>query len=465
MRRQEEERMGKVFDGAWAELAGIFGARFSMSASDCASHAASTSWIAPEFPDAVVWPESEEEVVRIVGVCLRHRMPIVGFGSGTSFEGSVNAPRGGVSVDFRRMNRLVEVHQEDLDCVAEPGIVHQDLNERLAEHGLFFSVDPASRATLGGMASTRSSGASAARYGTMRDNVISLNVVLPTGELITTSRRARKSSAGYDLTRLFLGAEGTLGLITSLTLKVRPLPESIVSASCTFETLEACCAAVDRIARAGIDPARQELLDDVQILASNRYSNLSLPVRPTLFFEFHGTAAGTEDQARRVRAVVAEGGCEDYRWSADADEREAIWNARFNAFWASQALDSGKKIIVTDVAVPVSRLGECIAATKADLDASRLVGPILSHLGDGNFHALVLVDLEDEDEVERGRAFVNGLVQRALAMGGTCTGEHGIGQGKRKFMAAEHGEAGWAVMRRIKDALDPHGIMNPGKVV
>jgi D-lactate dehydrogenase (cytochrome) len=457
--------MGKMSDGAWAELGGFLGARFSMSAPDRASHAASTSWIAAEHPDAVVWPESEEEVIRVVGVCLRYRVPIVGFGAGTSFEGSVNAPSGGVSVDFRRMNRLVEVHREDLDCVAEPGIVHQDLNERLAEHGLFFSVDPASRATLGGMASTRSSGASAARYGTMRDNVISLNVVLPTGELITTSRRARKSSAGYDLTRLFLGAEGTLGLITSLTLKVRPLPESIVSASCTFETLEACCAAVEGIARAGIDPARQELLDDVQIVASNRYSNLTLPVRPTLFFEYHGTPTGTEDQARRVGDIVQAEGSDDYRWSADADERATIWNARFNAFWASQALDSGKRIIVTDVAVPVSRLSECIAATKADLEASRLVGPILSHLGDGNFHAQVLVDVEDEDEVERGKAFVGRLVERALIMGGTCTGEHGIGQGKRKFMAAEHGEAGWAMMRKIKNALDPDGIMNPGKVV
>lgn len=457
--------MGKHFDGAWAELANLLGDRFSMSDKERAAHATSTSWLAPEHPDAVVWPTSADEVTRIVGICIRHVVPIIGFGAGTSFEGSVNAPNGGVAVDFRRMNRVLAVHAEDLDCVVEPGIVHQDLNEQLAPHRLFFSVDPGSRATLGGMASTRSSGASAARYGTMRDNVISLDIVLPTGELITTARRARKSSAGYDLTRLFVGSEGTLGLITSLTVRVRPVPEGMVSASCTFETLDACCAAVAEVARAGIDPARQELLDDKQIVASNRYSNLTRPVRPTLFFEFHGSPEGAADQARRVGEIVRRLGSDDYGWSADGDERATLWNARYNAFWAIQAMEPTKRIIVTDVCVPVSRFGECIAATKRDLDASDLNGPILGHAGDGNFHALVLVDLDDPAEVERGKAFVERLVNRALAMGGTCTGEHGIGQGKRKFMQAEHGQAAWDTMRRIKQALDPLGIMNPGKVV
>lgn len=457
--------MDRIVDGAWSELDHLLGPRFSRAETDRREHAASTSWIAPQLPDAVAWPASEEEVVEIVDACGRYHIPIIGFGAGTSLEGSVNAPNGGLAVDFRKMNALLEVHREDLDCVVQPGIVHQELNQQLAPHGLFFSVDPASRATLGGMASTRSSGASAARYGTMRDNVISLNVVLATGELIRTATRARKSAAGYDLTRLFLGSEGTLGLITTLTLKVRPLPAAVASASCTLETLDTCCAAVAAIASAGIEPARQELLDDIQIVASNRYSNLALPVRSTLFFEFHGSADQVADQAKRVEAIVSKHGSIDYRWSDNQDERETLWNARFNAFWATQALDSAKKIIVTDVAVPVSRLGECISATKADLSAHNLVGPILSHLGDGNFHSLVLVDLDDQEEVDRGRQFVDRLVKRALALGGTCTGEHGVGQGKRKFMEAEYGSTGWAVMRRIKEALDPFAIMNPGKVV
>jgi len=413
----------------------------------------------------VVFPQSTADVQSAVRICGRHGVPVIPFGTGTSFEGGVNAPRGGVSLDFSDMNRVLAVHPEDFDCVVEPGITRTRLNDDLRDRGLFFPVDPGADASLGGMASTRASGTTAVRYGTMKDNVLSLKVVLADGSLMSTSRRARKSSAGYDLTRLFVGAEGTLGVITELTLKLHGIPEAIAAGVCPFPSIEAACGAAIAAIQAGIPLVRVELLDEVQVRACNADAKLGLAETPMLFLEFHGTDAGVAEQAERFGDLAREFAAGAFEWATKPEDRTRLWAARHHVFWADTAFRPGARAIPTDVCVPISRLAECVVETKRDIDESHLVAPVVGHVGDGNFHCVVLLMMDDQDEIARAEGFLDRLVTRALAMDGTCTGEHGIGQGKKRFLEQEHGQAAVDTMAAIKHALDPHGIMNPGKVI
>jgi len=448
-----------------AALAAMVGNRLVTSRAVREQHANTVTWLGNQPPDAVVFPHTTEEVQQIVRLCAAHRVPIIAFGTGTSLEGQVNAPRGGISLDFRDMNRVLAVHAEDLDCVIEPGVTRKQLNEHLRDQGLFFPIDPGADASLGGMAATRASGTNAVRYGTMKDNVLALKVVLANGEVMSTARRAKKSSAGYDLTRLIVGSEGTLGIITELTLRLSGIPETILSGTCPFPSVEAACNATIQTIQTGIPVARIELLDALQVRACNLYSKLTLPETPMLFLEFHGTDASVAEQSERFGEIAKEFGGGPFDWATRAEDRTRLWQARHDAAWAVRSLRSTGFGIATDVCVPISRLAECVTATQRDIAESRLLGPIVGHVGDGNFHVALTVDLNDKDEVARINGFLERLVERALAMDGTCTGEHGIGQGKMKYMAAEHGEPALAAMRAIKRALDPLDIMNPGKIV
>ncbi len=392
-------------------------------------------------------------------------MPVIPFGAGTSLEGHVNAPFGGVSIDFRDMNRVLEVHSADLDCVVEPGVTRKQLNEYLRDQGLFFPLDPGADASLGGMAATRCSGTNAVRYGTMKDVVLALKVVLPNGELITTARRAKKSSAGYDLTRLMVGAEGTLGVITELTLKLHGIPEAIAGGVCPFASVEEACNAAIATIQSGIPVARIELLDALQVRATNLYSKLDLPESPMLFLEFHGSAAGVAEQSERFGEIAADFGGGPFEWATRPEERTRLWQARHDAYWAGRGLRPGAQAVATDVCVPISRLAECVTETQRDIAEHRLVAPIVGHVGDGNFHLTLLVDMNDADEVKAAKGLCERLVERALAMDGTSTGEHGVGQGKMKYLLAEHGAATLAAMAAIKRALDPDNLMNPGKII
>ena len=458
-------RRGRSAADAIAELTATFGNRVVTSAAVREQHANTTTWIANQPPDAVVFPHSAADVQEIVRICARHRMPVIPFGTGTSLEGHINAPHGGVSIDFRDMNRVLAVHAEDLDCVVEPGITRKALNEYLRDQGLFFPIDPGADASLGGMAATRCSGTNAVRYGTMKDNVLALTAVLANGETITTATRAKKSAAGYDLTRLLIGSEGTLGVITSLTLKLSGIPEAIASGVCPFPSVEAACNATILTIQSGIPVARIELVDELQVRATNLYSKLTLPEVPMLFVEFHGSDAGVAEQSQRFGEIAAEVGGGPFEWATKAEDRSRLWQARHDAYWAGRALRAGAQAVATDVCVPISRLAECVTATQRDIAESRLVAPILGHVGDGNFHLTLLVDMDDADELARARALCERLVDRALAMEGTCTGEHGVGQGKMKYLEAEYGTAALAAMRAVKQALDPANIMNPGKIV
>jgi len=448
-----------------AALAAMVGNRLVTSRAVREQHANTVTWLGNQPPDAVVFPHTTEEVQQIVRLCAAHRVPIIAFGTGTSLEGQVNAPRGGISLDFRDMNRVLAVHAEDLDCVVEPGVTRKQLNEHLRDQGLFFPIDPGADASLGGMAATRASGTNAVRYGTMKDNVLALKVVLANGEVMSTARRAKKSSAGYDLTRLMVGSEGTLGIITELTLRLTGIPEAILSGTCPFPSVEAACNATIQTIQSGIPVARIELLDALQVRACNLYSKLTLPETPMLFLEFHGTDASVAEQSQRFGEIAKEFGGGPFDWATRAEDRTRLWQARHDAAWAVRSLRSTGFGIATDVCVPISRLAECVTATQRDIAESRLLGPIVGHVGDGNFHVALTVDLNDADEVARINGFLERLVERALAMDGTCTGEHGIGQGKMKYMAAEHGEPALAAMRAIKRAFDPLDIMNPGKIV
>jgi len=459
--RHDPERVVAVVHA----LAARFGNRLVTARAVREQHANTTTWIANQPPDAVVFPQATDDVQEIVRICAAHRVPVIPFGVGTSLEGHVNAPLGGVSIDFRDMNRVLAVHAEDLDCVVEPGITRKALNEHLRDSGLFFPIDPGADATLGGMAATRASGTNAVRYGTMKDNVLALEVVLANGELMTTSRRAKKTAAGYDLTRLMVGAEGTLGVITSLTLKLFGIPEAIAAGVCPFPSVEACCNAAILTIQSGIPVARIELLDALQIKASNAYSKLTLPEVPMLFLEFHGSDASVAEQSKRFGEIAGELGGGPFDWAIKVEDRSRLWQARHDAYWAGRSLRPGVQAIPTDVCVPISRLAECVAATQADIAENHLVAPIIGHVGDGNFHLTLLVDLADADETKRAQALCERLVERAIAMDGTCTGEHGVGQGKMKYLAAELGEPALLAMRAIKQALDPQGIMNPGKIV
>jgi D-lactate dehydrogenase (cytochrome) len=455
----------KVVKAVVAALAARFGNRLVTSQAVRDQHANTTTWIANEPPDAVVFPQSTSDVQDVVRICAGHRMPVIPFGTGTSLEGHVNAPRGGVSIDVRDMNRVLAVNSQDLDCVVEPGITRKQLNEHLRDQGLFFPLDPGADASLGGMAATRCSGTNAVRYGTMRDNVLALKVVLPNGELMTTARRAKKSSAGYDLTRLMVGSEGTLGVITELTLKLSGIPEAISGGVCPFPSVEAACNAAIATIQSGIPVARIELLDELQVKATNLYSKLTLPEVPVLFVEFHGSPAGVAEQSERFGEIAADLGGGPFEWATKPEDRTRLWQARHDAYWAGRGLRPGAQAVATDVCVPISRLAECVTETQRDIAKERLVAPILGHVGDGNFHLTLLVDMDDAAEVKAAKNLCERLVERALAMDGTCTGEHGVGQGKMKYLAGELGEPALAAMAAIKRALDPHDIMNPGKIV
>jgi len=447
----------------FTHLAARFGERFSLSQALREQHANTLTWLKREPPDAVLFAETEAEVSKIVKLCAEARVPVIPFGTGTSLEGHVNAPFGGVSLDLSRMNRILAVHEADLDCVVEPGVTRKALNEYLRGSGLFFPVDPGADASLGGMAATRASGTNAVRYGTMRDAVLGLTAVLADGSVIKTGGRARKSSAGYDLTRLLIGSEGTLGVITSLTLKLYGIPETILSAVCPFDSIEGACNATIAALQMGIPLARIELADEAQIRACNAYSHLHLPETPTLFVEFHGTASGAREQVEAFAEIArAEGGGE-YRWAERPEDRTKLWQARHDAYWAARGLKPGAEVLSTDVCVPISALAACVTATRQDIDRLGLLAPIVGHVGDGNFHVMPLIEPSDPEERRRVQAFLDRLVERALSCGGTCTGEHGIGQGKINYLAAEHGP-GVEVMAAIKKALDPLNILNPGKI-
>lgn len=428
-----------------------------------AQHAHTTTYIPAQLPDAVAFPLSADEVRLIVRTCADHQVPVIPYGAGTSLEGHVNAPHGGISIDMAQMNRVLAVNSEDLDCTVEPGITREELNTYLRDTGLFFPIDPGANASIGGMTATRASGTNAVRYGTMRDNVIAVTAVTAGGEEIRTARRARKSSAGYDLTRLFVGSEGTLGVLTSITLKLQGIPQAVSGGVCPFPSVEAACNAVIMTIQMGIPVARIELLDALQMTACNAYSKLDYPETPALFLEFHGTEAGVGEQAELFGEIAADCGGGAFQWTSEPEQRTQLWKARHNAYWAALQLRPGAKGISTDVCVPISRLAECVVATQADIAENGLIAPIVGHAGDGNFHVLVLIDTDDPAEIDTAERFVGRLNERALDMDGTCTGEHGIGQGKRPYLNLEMGE-GVAIMRQIKHALDPQNIMNPGKV-
>jgi len=453
----------KTTDPLIEALGALVGERLSTAAAVREQHGHDESYHPTHPPDAVVFAVSTEEVAEVVKLCALHKRPIIPFGTGTSLEGHVAALYGGISIDMTRMNQVVEVNAADLDCRVQAGVTRKQLNTHLRDTGLFFPIDPGADASLGGMTATRASGTNAVRYGTMRENVLGLTVVLADGRIIRTGGRARKSAAGYDLTRLFVGSEGTLGVITEIQLRLQGIPEAISSAVCSFETLEGAVNTVILTIQSGIPVARIELLDEVQMDAVNRYAGFDYPVRPTLFFEFHGTERGVAEQVEMVGAIAAEEGGGDFRWASRPEDRSKLWQARHDAYYAGMALRPGAKGWPTDVCVPISRLAACILETKRDIQASDLLAPIVGHVGDGNFHLSFIIDPDDKDEMARAEALNERMVMRAIAMGGTCTGEHGVGSGKIKFLQAEHGEA-VAVMRQIKGALDPAGIMNPGKI-
>ncbi len=441
-----------------------FGERFADGNAIREQHAHTTSYIPAQLPDGVVWPRNEDEVQDIVRICADHHVPVIPFGVGTSLEGHVNAPSGGISIDLSRMNKLIAVHAEDLDCVVEPGITREELNTYLRDTGLFFPIDPGANATLGGMAATRASGTNAVRYGTMRDNVLALTAIMADGRKITTARRARKTSAGYDLTRLLIGSEGTLGVITSLTLKLYGIPQAIAGGVCPFPSVDAACQAVIATCQMGIPVARIELVNALQMKAMIAYADLKYEESPCLFLEFHGSDASVKEQSEMFGEIAAEYGGGPFHWTAALEERNKLWKARHDAYWAALRLRPGVQGISTDVCVPISRLADCIGETEADIAEMGLIAPIVGHVGDGNFHVLVLIDGDDPKEVDLAEKFIAKLNARALSMDGTCTGEHGIGQGKMRFLEMELGEA-VDYMRMIKKALDPDNILNPGKIM
>jgi D-lactate dehydrogenase (cytochrome) len=427
-------------------------------------HGTDESFHAPAPPDLVAFPLDVDECARLVRVCAEHGSPIVPFGAGTSLEGHIAALRGGVSVDMSRMDAVLRLSVDDMDVTVQAGVTRRRLDERLRPEGVFFSVDPGADATIGGMVATGASGTTTVRYGAMRENVISLLVVTADGSVVRTRSRARKSSAGYDLTRLFVGSEGTLGLICEATLRVHPTPEAMAAAVCPFATLEGAVTCVLDVGRLGIPVARIELADAAQIAAINRHDDMDHEVAPTLFLEFHGSQTEVEAQAAEVQEIALEHGASRFAWATDESDRRKLWHARHRAYDAARATRPGSQGLTTDVCVPVSRLAECILETQADIETLGLPAPIVGHVGDGNFHVAVLVDPNDPSEVERAEAFHERLVRRAIAMEGTCTGEHGVGYGKAPFLLEEHGAAGVAMMRAVKQALDPAGLFNPGKV-
>jgi len=451
-------------DTALGILKQRFGERFHTGASIREQHGHTTTYITNQPPDAVVFPHSAEEISEIVKICATHKVPVIPYGTGTSLEGHVNAPAGGISVDVMQMNKVLAVNADDLDCVVQPGVTREELNVYLRDSGLFFPIDPGANASIGGMTATRASGTNAVRYGTMKDNVIALQVVMPDGEVIRTAQRAKKSSAGYDLTRLMVGSEGTLGLITEITLRLQGIPEAISAASCSFPSIDAACRAVMMTIQYGVPVARIELLDEMCVRAINGYSKLSLPETPLLLLEFHGSDAGVKEQAETFGGIAGEFGGDQFTMTTSTEARNAMWKGRHDLYWAVMQLRPGAKGIATDVCVPISRLAECVTAAQAKAAELDLMSPIVGHVGDGNFHCTPMVDMDDAAELARAEEFIGWMNDLAISMDGTCTGEHGIGQGKRPYLQKELGPA-TGVMAAIKAALDPDGIMNPGKIL
>ena len=439
--------------------------RFSQGESNRLQHGRDESVHAPQPPDGVVMAESTEEVAAVVRLCAEHGVPIIPYGVGSSVEGHVLATRGGISLDLSGMNQVLAIHAEDGDATVQAGVTRKQLNEALKGTGLFFPIDPGADATLGGMAATRASGTNAVRYGTMRENVMATTTVLADGRIMKTGGRARKSSAGYDLTRLLVGSEGTLGIMTELTVKLYPIPEAISAAVCTFPSIEAAVQTVIQTIQLGVPVARIELLDALSLKAINLFSKTTLAEAPTLFFEFHGSPAGVEEQAQTVQAIADDLGGANFEWATRPEDRNRLWQARHDAYFACLQLKPGCRCFPTDVCVPISRLAECIAETQADIAQVSIPIALFGHVGDGNFHLVVLVDTDNPKEMEEAAWISRRVVERAIAMEGTCTGEHGIGLGKKKYLVAEHGEVAVDVMRAVKAALDPCGLLNPGKVL
>ncbi len=444
-------------------LEGRFGDRFQRGQAVLGQHGSSESHFAPVLPDAVVFAKSTDDVVALVTLCSAADIPIVPFGAGTSIEGNALAVHGGISLDMSLMDQVIAVNADDFDCVVQPGVRREELNVHLRDQGLFFPIDPGANATIGGMASTRASGTNAVRYGTMKDAVLSLEVVTPQGKVIRTARRARKSAAGYDLTRLYVGSEGTLGIITEITLRLHPVPDTISAAVCSFETLGGAVDTVVQSIQCAVPLARVEILDKKQMVAVNRWSKLDYPEAPTLFFEFHGSAANVAEQVETVKMLAEANGGSAFSWSNLPEERTKLWRARHEAYYAAVNMRAGAIGWATDVCVPISRLAECIAETYVDLDAASVPATILGHVGDGNFHVIFSIDPDAPDEMAEVEAINARIVERALAMDGTCTGEHGIGIGKQEWLVAELGDA-VEQMRMIKRALDPQNLLNPGKI-
>ena len=441
-----------------------FGDRLQTGQAIRDQHAHTTTYIRAQAPDAVVFPTSTTEVSEIVKVCATHEVPVIPYGTGTSLEGHVNAPAGGICVDMSRMDKIVSVNAEDLDCVVQPGVTREDLNTYLRDRGLFFPIDPGANASLGGMAATRASGTNAVRYGTMKDNIISLEVVMADGRIIRTAQRAKKTSAGYDLTRLMIGSEGTLGLITEITLRLQGIPEAISAARMSFPSVDAACQAVISTIQYGIPVARIELMDALNVRAANAYAGLDLPETPLLLLEFHGSDSGVTEQAEMFGAIADDAGGTDFATTKTAEERNRLWKARHDLYWATLQLRPGAQGISTDVCVPISHLAEAVTGAQAKAEELGLLAPIVGHVGDGNFHSLILIDMDDHDEVRRAEEFTAFLAAEAIRLDGTCTGEHGIGQGKMAYLQQELGAA-TEYMAAIKGALDPLGSLNPGKIL
>ncbi len=446
------------------ELKALLGDRVTTSSGIREHHGKDESYFPYAPPDAVVFPHSTEEVRDIVNICRRHRVPMIPYGVGTSLEGHILAIRGGVCIDLGQMNKVLAVHEEDMDAVVQAGVTRKQLNEFIKHTGLFFPIDPGADATLGGMSATRASGTNAVRYGTMRENVLSLKVVLADGRVIQTSRRAKKSSAGYDLTRIFVGSEGTLGIITEVTVKLHPVQAAMSAAVCAFDSVKGAADTVIQTLQSGIPIARSELLCATTMAALNKHNKTSHLEKPTLLLEFHGTEASVVEQAEMVQEIAKENGGQGFQWATRPEERTKLWEARHNAYFACLQLKAGSRAVSTDVCVPISRLAECIVETTKDIDKASMPIPLFGHVGDGNFHLVILVDPASESDMEEAKALNKRLVKRALAMEGTCTGEHGIGMGKQASLEEELGEA-VDLMRDLKRTFDPENLLNPGKVV
>lgn len=446
------------------ELRERFGPRFVTSAAACEHHGRDESPFDAAPPDAVIYPCSTQEVASIVTLANRSRTPLIAYGAGSSLEGQLLAVQGGICLDMSRMNAIVEVSAAEGMAIVEAGVTRKQLNERLRQEGVFFAIDPGADATLGGMVATRASGTNAVRYGTMRENVLALTAVTASGEVIRTGTRARKSASGYDLTRLLVGSEGTLAIVTEVTVRLHPVPEASSVATCQFPNVEAAVRTASEIILYGIPIARCELLDEATVVALNRHSKLGLSERPMLLMEFHGSEGGVAEQARAAEAIAQQNDGEGFEWTGLPEERTRLWSARHNAFFASLQLRPGCRAVTTDACVPIGRLAECIAVTRADIQASGLIATMLGHVGDGNFHVALLIDPASAEERQRAESINTRLVERALSMGGTCTGEHGVGLHKMRFMEREHGSEALQVMRAIKRALDPDNILNPGKI-